>query len=124
MAINPDSPYFAAVDLGSNSFHLLVARVHNERFEIVDREKEMIQLARGINNDGHLSMESQSRALACLARFAERVPLVRRPRIRLREPCGAPGGQLDREHAIAHLTRGRTVVVRADDDRFAGACAR
>ncbi|MES2625426.1 MAG: Ppx/GppA phosphatase family protein [Pseudomonadota bacterium] len=82
MPIKPDSPYFAAVDLGSNSFHLLVARVQNERIEIIDREKEMIQLARGINADGVLSMDSQNRALACLARFAERLRHIPREQIR------------------------------------------
>lgn len=82
MPIKSESPYFAAVDLGSNSFHLLVARVQNDRLEVVDREKEMIQLARGINADGHLSMESQNRALACLARFAERLRQIPRDQIR------------------------------------------
>jgi exopolyphosphatase/guanosine-5'-triphosphate,3'-diphosphate pyrophosphatase len=83
MPIKFDSPYFAAVDLGSNSFHLLVARVQNDRIEIIDREKEMIQLARGINAGGHLSMESQNRALACLARFAERLRHFPRDQIRV-----------------------------------------
>jgi exopolyphosphatase/guanosine-5'-triphosphate,3'-diphosphate pyrophosphatase len=81
MPIKLDSPYFAAVDLGSNSFHLLVARVQNDRIEIIDREKEMIQLARGINADGVLTMESQNRALACLARFAERLRHIPREQI-------------------------------------------
>jgi len=76
------SPYFAAIDLGSNSFHMLIARVQDERVEIIDREKEMIQLARGINSDGHLSMAAQKRALACLARFAERLRDIPKDQIR------------------------------------------
>jgi len=68
-----DSPYFAAVDLGSNSFHMIIARVQEGQVEIVDREKEMVQLARGIKPDGHLSMDAQKRALDCLQRFAERL---------------------------------------------------
>ena len=67
------SPYFAAVDLGSNSFHMIIARIDNGQVEIVDREKEMVQLARGIKRDGHLSMDAQARALDCLKRFAERL---------------------------------------------------
>lgn len=67
------SPYFAAVDLGSNSFHMIIARIQDGQMEIVDREKEMVQLARGIRPDGHLTVESQTRALACLERFAERL---------------------------------------------------
>ncbi|MDG2175522.1 MAG: Ppx/GppA family phosphatase [Gammaproteobacteria bacterium] len=68
-----DSPYFAAVDLGSNSFHMIIARIDNGQMEIVDREKEMVQLARGIKADGHLSVAAQNRALECLTRFAERL---------------------------------------------------
>ena len=67
------SPYFAAVDLGSNSFHMIIARIDNGQVEIVDREKEMVQLARGIKRDGHLSVDAQTRALDCLERFAERL---------------------------------------------------
>ena len=77
-----DSPYFAAVDLGSNSFHMVIARVQDERVEIIDREKEMIQLARGVNADGHLSASAQKRALACLARFAERLRDIPRDQVR------------------------------------------
>ena len=61
--MTPDSPYFAAVDLGSNSFHMLIARLQDGKVEIVDREKEMVQLARGIKSDGHLSVDAQTRAL-------------------------------------------------------------
>ena len=57
--MNLDSPYFAAVDLGSNSFHMLIARLHDGKIEIVDREKEMVQLARGIKSDGHLSVDAR-----------------------------------------------------------------
>ena len=68
-----DSPYFAAVDLGSNSFDMIIARIDNGQMEIVDREKEMVQLARGIKGDGNLSVAAQNRALQCLTRFAERL---------------------------------------------------
>jgi exopolyphosphatase/guanosine-5'-triphosphate,3'-diphosphate pyrophosphatase len=68
-----ESPYFAAVDLGSNSFHMIIARVQDGRVEIIDREKEMIQLARGINTEGYLRQDAQQRAMACLTRFAERL---------------------------------------------------
>jgi exopolyphosphatase/guanosine-5'-triphosphate,3'-diphosphate pyrophosphatase len=77
-----DSPYFAAVDLGSNSFHMVIARVQDERVEIIDREKEMIQLARGVKADGHLSTSAQKRALACLARFAERLRDIPKDQVR------------------------------------------
>ena len=76
------SPYFAAVDLGSNSFHMIIARIQDGQVEIVDREKEMVQLARGIRADGHLSVEAQGRALDCLKRFAERIRDIPRDQVR------------------------------------------
>jgi exopolyphosphatase/guanosine-5'-triphosphate,3'-diphosphate pyrophosphatase len=77
-----DSPYFAAVDLGSNSFHMIIARINDDRLEVIDRVKDMVQLARGIKRDGHLSMDAQERALGCLARFAERLRDIPRHQIR------------------------------------------
>ncbi len=90
-----DSPYFAAVDLGSNSFHMIIARMNDDRLEVIDRVKDMVQLARGIKKDGHLGMDAQERALSCLARFAERLRDIPRHQIRavgtktLRSAAGA-----------------------------------
>lgn len=67
------SPYFAAVDLGSNSFHMLIVRVEQNRVETIDRVKEMVQIARGMKNKGSLDPAAQERALECLRRFAERL---------------------------------------------------
>ena len=65
--------YLAAIDLGSNSFHLVVARVEDGHIHILDRIKEMVRLGGGLDNNGRLSEESRIRALSCLDRFAERV---------------------------------------------------
>ncbi|WP_096086526.1 Ppx/GppA phosphatase family protein [Agaribacterium haliotis] len=67
------SPYFAAIDLGSNSFHMIIGRSSDGQFEIIDREKEMVQIARGLDHDGVLSDEAKARALDCLQRFSERL---------------------------------------------------
>jgi exopolyphosphatase/guanosine-5'-triphosphate,3'-diphosphate pyrophosphatase len=63
----------AAVDLGSNSFHLQVARVVDKQLYPLDSLKEMVQLAAGLSADQTLDEVSQSRALACLERFGERL---------------------------------------------------
>ncbi len=63
---------FAAVDLGSNSFHLLIARVRGEHLVPVERVKEKVQLARG-QRDGVLHPAAIERGLACVARFAQRL---------------------------------------------------
>lgn len=77
-----ESPYFAAIDLGSNSFHMIVVRIDDQQMEIIDREKEMIQIAKGISSDGNLSAEAQLRATQCLTRFAERLRDIPAPQIR------------------------------------------
>ena len=71
--LNSTANYYAAVDLGSNSFHLLVAKVTGNRLEVVDRHKEMVQLARGLDERGNLAKEIQVEAIAALMRINERL---------------------------------------------------
>lgn len=78
-----DTPYFAAVDLGSNSFHLLIARLNDGLLEKVDREKDMVQLARGLQPDGSLSLDARERALLCLKRFEERLRDIPSAQVRI-----------------------------------------
>ena len=63
----------AAVDLGSNSFHMIVAEERQGQLVVLDRIKEMVRLAAGLDKDGNLSAEVEQRALACLQRFAQRL---------------------------------------------------
>ena len=49
------SNLLAAIDLGSNSFHLVVARVLDGRMQIVDRLKERVRLAEGMDENKCLS---------------------------------------------------------------------
>ena len=65
--------YLAAIDLGSNSFHLVVARIENGHVHVLDRIKEMVRLGGGLDKNGRLSEEARIQALSCLDRFAERV---------------------------------------------------
>lgn len=68
-----DSGVIAAVDLGSNSFHIVVARTQDGELAILDRLREMVRLASGLDASGYLDAESQQRALACLKRFGQRL---------------------------------------------------
>ncbi|MEM6575744.1 MAG: exopolyphosphatase [Pseudomonadota bacterium] len=77
---SPDQ-LFAAVDLGSNSFHLIVARYEHGTLIIVDRIKEMVRLAEGVNSKGQLSAPVANRALECLARFGQRLAGLQPDRI-------------------------------------------
>lgn len=64
---------FAALDLGSNSFHLVIARKENDRLFFLDREKIMVRLADGLDEDNYLNLESQTRAFEALKVFEERI---------------------------------------------------
>lgn len=70
-----DEAYWAALDLGSNSFHLLLVRRERESFVIVERLKEKVQLLAGFS-DGYISKAAYARGTACLERFAQRLSCV------------------------------------------------
>ena len=62
----------AALDLGSNSFHLLVADVHPDgTFEAVTREKEMLRLGDDVARDGGISLAAAERAVASVRRLRQ-----------------------------------------------------
>ena len=82
------SDVVAAIDLGSNSFHMIVARIADDQVQVLDRIREMVQLAAGLDARNRLAEDAQQRALACLARFGQR----------LRE---GPGADADRKGGSA-----------------------
>ena len=77
-----DGDLLAAVDLGSNSFHMVVARYTLGQLLIVDRIKEHVRLAEGLDDKGGLSEEALARALECLSRFGQRLATIPRKRVR------------------------------------------
>ena len=77
-----DQPY-AALDLGSNSFHLIVAHDHAGRLQVVDRMKEMVRISEGLADRKELSPTVAARALACLKRFGQRIRDLPRHHVRI-----------------------------------------
>ncbi len=71
--LQPQGEYFAAVDMGSNSFHLVVVHVVNGNVQIVSKVKQKVQLAAGLNAQNMLSEESMQRGWNCLYTFADRL---------------------------------------------------
>lgn len=63
----------AAIDLGSNSFHLVVARFVGGEIRVQERRSEKIQLGAGLDSEQRLTREVQKRALACLKEYAQRI---------------------------------------------------
>ncbi len=49
--IPQNANYMAAVDLGSNSFHMVIARVVDGALQLLHREKQKVQLAEGLTED-------------------------------------------------------------------------
>lgn len=63
--------YLAAVDLGSNSFHMIISRWQDGRLTEVARKKVMVQLARGMDAQQRLSPAALERASDCLHQFRQ-----------------------------------------------------
>lgn len=63
----------AAVDLGSNSFHLIVCRIKDGQLIVTDRLREMVRLAAGMDKQNNITPQAAQRALECLGRFGQRL---------------------------------------------------
>jgi len=72
----------AAIDLGSNSFHLLLAQEEHGEVRVVDRLKERVGLASGLAATGGIDDAAKVRALACLSRFHQRLEGLDSSRVR------------------------------------------
>ncbi|MGO4522623.1 exopolyphosphatase [Dyella sp. 2RAF44] len=77
-----DGELIAAVDMGSNSYHMVVARVEHGEPRVIDRLRETVRMAAGLRADGTLDAEHRARALNCLARFGQRIAGVPSSRVR------------------------------------------
>jgi exopolyphosphatase/guanosine-5'-triphosphate,3'-diphosphate pyrophosphatase len=65
--------YYAAVDLGSNSFHMVVVHVVNGSVQIIGKVKQKVRLAAGLDDDFVLDEKSMERGWQCLQTFSERL---------------------------------------------------
>lgn len=73
----------AGVDLGSNSFHMAIARLDHGEVRIVETLSEKVQLGAGFDDRGRLTEEAQERALACLRKYAQHLKGVEPRRLRV-----------------------------------------
>jgi exopolyphosphatase/guanosine-5'-triphosphate,3'-diphosphate pyrophosphatase len=73
----------AAVDLGSNSFHMVVARYMHGQLVILDRLRETVRLGAGLDEHGRLERSAMDRALATLQRFGQRLRDMRAESVRV-----------------------------------------
>jgi len=63
----------AAVDLGSNSFHLAIGRVVESQIYPLDSLREVVRLGGGLTAEKRIDRATQARALEALAKFGERL---------------------------------------------------
>ena len=78
----------AAIDMGSNSFRLEIGQLQHGRYRRIDYLKETVRLGAGLDANGLLTDEATQRGLACLRRFAHRLPAFT-------PAAGARGGDAD-----------------------------
>ena len=78
----PEGSLLAAVDLGSNSFHLIIAKIEHGEMRPVEALAEKVQLGAGLE-DERLTQEAIERGLDCLGRFAQLLGSVEPERIRV-----------------------------------------
>ncbi|MGO2465577.1 MAG: exopolyphosphatase [Serratia proteamaculans] len=77
------SALYAAIDLGSNSFHMLVVREVAGSIQTLARIKRKVRLAAGLDQNSHLSHEAMQRGWQCLKLFSERLQDIPRAQIRV-----------------------------------------
>jgi len=68
-----NTSHIAAIDLGSNSFHMIIAKWDNDQLVVLDRLRDPVRMGWGLGSDGSLSEDARLRALNCLEKFGERL---------------------------------------------------
>src|SRR3546814_12311234 len=108
-----DGDMLASIDLGSDSFHMVVARYSLGQLRTVDRVRETVRLAEGLDGQGTLTPEVRQRAFECLARFGQSIRDIPPQRVRAvaTNPVRALSApQADRKSVV----EGKRVSVRVD----------
>ena len=74
---------YAAVDLGSNSFHMIVAEMIDNQLHVIDRHKDMVRLANGLDRKGNLSAAKIEQAIASLEKIGQRIQHIPKTHLRV-----------------------------------------
>lgn len=107
-ATDAASEVIAAVDLGSNSFHMIIGELRQGQLTIIDRLRETVRLSEGLTRNGDLSPVARQRALDCLSRFGERLHDMKAANVRaagtsaLRRARDSQGFREQAEQALGH----------------------
>jgi len=83
MSTSPLTNSFAAIDLGSNSFHMVVAESEGGSIRIIDGLRVPVRLAAGLDSEKRLNKQTRATALDALGQFAERLRGVPKKQVRV-----------------------------------------
>nr|WP_086939257.1 guanosine-5'-triphosphate,3'-diphosphate diphosphatase [Thaumasiovibrio occultus] len=83
MAMSAVTPIYAAIDLGSNSFHMWLIRNNAGSVQTLAKIKRKVRLASGLDANNQLSKEAMQRGWDCLELFAERLQDIPAEHIRI-----------------------------------------
>jgi len=78
-----DSNHIVAIDLGSNSFQMVIAKEHASKLTIVERQKQRINLALGLDQHNKLSESAIERGVACLKEFSQSFSRLPHSKVRI-----------------------------------------
>ncbi|WP_017443816.1 guanosine-5'-triphosphate,3'-diphosphate diphosphatase [Gayadomonas joobiniege] len=76
-------PVYAAIDLGSNSFHMLIVRSVEGSVQTIGKIKRKVRLASGLDTHGNLNQAAMARGWDCLSLFAERLQDIPSANVRI-----------------------------------------
>ncbi len=65
------SPVRAAIDIGSNTIHIVVARCTPDNLDIVEDEVEMVRIGESVNATGEISQHKRDVAIATLKKYKD-----------------------------------------------------
>ncbi|MGD9917732.1 MAG: Ppx/GppA phosphatase family protein [Paenirhodobacter sp.] len=88
---------YAALDLGTNSCRMLIARPKGDQFQVVDSFSKAVQLGQGLEASGRLSRSSMARTVQALQICRRKIELhgVKRMRLVATEACRRAGNARD-----------------------------
>ena len=96
----------AAIDIGTNSIHFVVARIDDSgRFDIITREKESVRLGHGSGEMSELAPDAIDRGIAALRRFRQVADGENASHHRRRDERGAGGDEQRRLHSPRAATK-------------------
>ncbi len=66
-----EAPVRAAIDIGSNTIHIVVARCRPNNLEIVADEQELVRIGESVTATGEISAQKQHEAIAIVRRYQD-----------------------------------------------------